>query len=118
MTKGQREKKKLRDIKYQEAHKEKLKAYRQEYYLKNRDKIIEKNLAYSKANPEVSRKSGRKFRGANKEKIAIVHKAWRLKNKHKQRLYKQGYYKVEKDFLKEYRRQKLYGISSEAQRAL
>lgn len=78
--------------KYQSENREKLKAYKAEYFAKNkaliskkykanyesnRKAILEKNRAYRAANPEKQRA----FYRANKEKIKVRHKAWLEANK-------------------------------------
>ena len=60
----------------------KQKAYRKAYYAKNKDKLLEANLKWQKANPE---------------KVKAAKEAWRKKNPDKIKAYKKKYYQKNKD---------------------
>ena len=67
--------------------KEEAKKYWDNYYKKNRDKIIKKTTQYQKENPEKKR---------------VIHKRWRQKNLERLRQYMKQHYQENKEHRKEY----------------
>ena len=82
-----------RDKAYQEANKDKIKAYRQA----NKEKIAKQNKAYYEANKEKLLKRHKAYSKTNKEKIAERQRAYRKANKEKIVEYRKAYYQDNKE---------------------
>lgn len=103
------------DKEYQEANKDKLKAYRQAYreankdkikaYRKdNRDKIRQREKAYREVNKAKILEKQKEYREANKEKWKAYEKAYREANKDKIKAYRKKYYEAHKEQIKAYQK--------------
>lgn len=95
-----KEKKKISNKRYEEKHKDKVDAYRKEYWIKNR----EKKLLIQK-----------KWRDNNKEKIKETNKCYLVNNPEKRKQTEQNYIKKNKEKLREYSR-KHYKDNAERER--
>ena len=73
---------------YNEKNKEKIANYKREYYIKNKDKINERNKKYDKNNKEKNLQRHRKYYICNKEKLTVRYKEYRLNNKEKIKEYR------------------------------
>jgi hypothetical protein len=112
LTDEQKLKKKESDRRYHEANKEKIKARRQQYYLNNREAIIEKVKDHEEANKEsrnqyradyyLKHKDGKIADRllANKEIISEKHKQWHIDNADHVTAYRKRYYAENTDLVK------------------
>jgi len=73
------------------------KRWDRKYYLKNREKLIEKSKRYREKNKEYYKNYNKKYYEKNKEKIKERSKKYRESNKEKIRLYLKQYYKKNQD---------------------
>ena len=73
---------------------EEKRAYRREWYLKNRDKMAQWNKEYHLRNKDVSAKKSREWRLANKDKLRESSRKWSAENREKANTYsRKSYYK-------------------------
>jgi len=82
----------------------KRKESKRKYYLKNRDKILEKCREKYKENREAKIAYEKKYREKNKKTIDAYQKEYRIKNKEKRRKSCREWHYKNKDRVKEYRK--------------
>ena len=70
--------------KYYDAHKAEISAQKKDYYIQNRDDIIQKNSLRQKVNPEQQKEQFKKRYQLNKEKFSQINKEAYIKRKNKQ----------------------------------
>ncbi|MFZ9646481.1 MAG: hypothetical protein ACO29M_07380 [Fluviibacter sp.] len=61
---------------------ENAKRLRREWYLKNRERTIERARAWELANPEKALEKKRKWREENRDKHNAINRAWNARNQH------------------------------------
>lgn len=66
---------------YEETHQDVIRARKKRYYENNKQRIIEKNAEYKKANIERSHAWAKAYRERHKEQIADYHRRYREKNR-------------------------------------
>lgn len=90
---------------YRRNNKEKIakyqKKYDKKYYVKNKEKIDDKNKKHYEENKEQYQENGRKWRLRNKEKISKMQKEWAEKNKDYLKTYSKKYREENGDYLRE-----------------
>jgi hypothetical protein len=71
---------------------EKRKEYKKEYYLKNRNRLLEQRRVYSKLHPDKKKNRNAKYHRENREKVALRGKKYRKANAEKERNRYRKYY--------------------------
>ena len=82
---------------YEEANKERIKAYQKAYREANREQIKANRKAHYESNKEQIKANVKAYREANKEKIAVRDKAYREANKEQIAVRDKAYYEANKE---------------------
>lgn len=89
---------------YNEANKDRIKAYNKKYQELNKEKLKKNSKIYYRDNFERMQAKGKLYRAANKEEVKARTRKWHNENKERVRLRQKRYYDENSDHLKELNR--------------